>query len=384
MISRTDRGPLAEWWWSVDRIILALSFLLLGAGIWLSFAASPAVAIKIGRIHTYAFVERHIIFAAMAMLVMVSLSFLNMPALRRFSMVLLVVTILLLIAVLLEGEVIKGSARWIQFFGFSLQPSEFMKPAFVVVCAWLCALKLRDQKHPWMLLTFFLYIFCVTLLVLEPDIGQSFLLSLSWGALWFMSGASLLLLAGFLLSLLGFGTAAYFFSYHVHARVKEFLTGAGDTFQVDMGREAILHGGWWGCGPGEGTIKRLIPDSHTDFILSVAAEEYGIIFCILIVLCFFALFCRLITIALKERELFKRFAIAGLAVLLSLQAMINIAVNLHLMPAKGMTLPFISYGGSSMLSVAIAMGLLLALTKNRVRVSFVSPETPHRRRYGGG
>lgn len=365
MISRADRGSVANWWWTIDKTILAACLALIGLGILLSFAASPSVAIKIGKADPYDFVKQHIFFTFPALITMIAISFFSPVNIRRFCAALLIVTLALLAMTLMFGIEIKGSVRWIKLIWIAIQPSEFMKPAFVVMSAWLFSEQNRNPKIPGFLLSGLIYIICAALLILEPDIGQTMLISMTWGGLFFLAGVPIILIILFLALTVVGGFGAYFFVHHVHERVNGFLTGEGDTFQVDMGRDAIIHGGWIGQGPGEGTIKRLIPDSHTDFVFSVAAEEYGIVLCIVIIGLFAYIVIRSMTIALKERDIFTRFAITGVAMLIGCQSIINTAVNLHLMPPKGMTLPFISYGGSSMIAVAISMGILLALTRRR-------------------
>lgn len=365
MVSRADRGPIANWWWTIDRPILAACLMLMGLGIMLSFAASPTVASKIGIADSFYFVRWHIIFSFPALFTMIFVSFFTPRNIRRFCALLLLVTLVLLVATLLFGAEVKGSRRWISVLGVSVQASEFMKPAFVVMSAWLFSDQTRKNGIPGFLLAIILYGTCACLLVLEPDIGQTMLISATWGGLFFLAGVPIFIIILFIgLAIVG-GFGAYLFVHHVQERVNGFLTGEGDTFQVDVGREAILHGGWFGQGPGEGTVKRIVPDSHTDFVFSVAAEEYGIVLCLLIVALFAFIVIRSMKIAMNERDSFTRFAIAGMAILFGCQSMINMAVNLHLMPPKGMTLPFISYGGSSMVAIAISMGILLSLTRRR-------------------
>ncbi|KXF76815.1 cell division protein FtsW [Paramesorhizobium deserti] len=364
MVSRVDRGPVANWWWTIDRYFLAACLALMGLGILLSFAASPAVAERIG-LDSFHFVERQIVFMVPALVVMIAVSFLAQREIRRFSLILLALSVLAMVAALFFGVEVKGARRWISLLGVSIQPSEFMKPAFVVICAWLFAEHERRPDIPGNLFAMLLFALVSALLVAQPDLGQTMLTAATWGAMFFMAGVPwfwiVVLGAGALVG--GFG--AYTVFPHVAGRIDRFLTGEGDTFQVDAGREAIVRGGWFGQGPGEGTIKRIIPDSHTDFIFSVAAEEYGIVLCLLIMLIFAFIVIRGLSIALKERDEFTRLAVSGIVILLGFQSIINMAVNLHLMPAKGMTLPFISYGGSSLVAVAISMGILLALTRRR-------------------
>lgn len=365
MVSRADRGPIANWWWTIDRPILVACLMLMGFGIMLSFAASPSVAQKIGIADSFYFVRWHIIFSFPALFTMIFISFFSPRNIRRFCAVLLIVTLVLLVATLLFGVEVKGSKRWIAVMGISVQASEFMKPAFVVMSAWLFSDQTRRNGIPGYTLAILLYITCATLLVMEPDIGQTMLISATWGGLFFLAGVPLFVILGFLILAVVGGFGAYTFVHHVQERVNGFLTGEGDTYQVDVGREAILNGGWFGQGPGEGVVKRMVPDSHTDFVFSVAAEEYGIIFCLLVVSLFAFIVIRSMRIAMNDRDSFTRFAAAGIAMLVGFQSMINMAVNLHLMPPKGMTLPFISYGGSSMVAIAISMGILLSLTRRR-------------------
>ncbi|MDT6938997.1 putative lipid II flippase FtsW [Brucella pseudogrignonensis] len=364
MVSRVDRGAVANWWWTIDRYFLAACLALMGLGVLLSFAASPAVAQRIG-LDSFHFVERQTFFMIPAVAVMIGVSFLSPRQIRRFALILLCASLFLMAAALFVGIEIKGARRWVSLAGVSIQPSEFMKPAFVVICAWLFSERERGGHMPGYFLA--MALFCVTagLLMLQPDFGQTMLTTGTWGAMFFLAGLPMfwILVLGGIAVVGAFG--AYMTLDHVAGRVNRFMTGEGDTFQVDAGREAILRGGWFGQGPGEGTVKRIIPDSHTDFIFSVAAEEYGIILCMIIMALFAFIVIRGLSIALRERDAFTRLAVSGIVILFGFQSIINMAVNLHLMPAKGMTLPFISYGGSSLVAIAITMGILLALTRRR-------------------
>ncbi len=363
MVTRADRDPIANWWWTIDRSIFAACLLLMGIGIMLSFAASPTIAKKIGIDDSFYFVRWHIIFSASAFFTLVTISFFSPRNIRRLCALLLVTTLALMVATLFFGPELKGARRWISIFGVSVQASEFMKPAFVVMSAWLFSGQVQRRIILNYMLAIAFYVFCCVLLVLQPDIGQTLLVSAAWGGLFFVAGVSLTVIFLFLILGVVGGVFAYLFLHHVRERINGFLTGEGDTFQVDVGREAILNGGWFGQGPGEGTVKRIIPDSHTDFVFSVAAEEYGIILCILIMMLFGFIVMRSLYIALNTRDSFTRLGITGIAMMIGFQSGINMAVNLHLMPPKGMTLPFISYGGSSMIAIAISMGILLSLTR---------------------
>lgn len=364
MLSRTDKGPVATWWWTVDRWFLAAFLSLMVLGVVLSFAASPAVAERIG-LSSFHFATRQIIFMIPAVAAMILVSFLEPRQIRRLSLVMFAIMLVLMIAVLYVGVEVKGARRWISFAGVSIQPSEFLKPAFVVISAWLFSEHARQPDIPGNFFAMLLLGLVLALLVAQPDLGQTILVLATWGIMFFMAGMS-----WFWILLLGaVGVAGAFGAYvvfpHVAGRIDRFLTGEGDTFQVDMGREAIINGGWLGLGPGEGTVKRVIPDSHADFVFSVAAEEFGIVLCLAIMAIFAFIVMRGLNTALKERDEFTRYAVAGLVVIFGLQSIINMGVNLQLLPAKGMTLPFISYGGSSLIAVAISMGMVLALTRRR-------------------
>ena len=364
MVSRADRGPLADWFWTIDRFFLAAFILLMGIGFMLSFAASPPVAERLG-LDSFHFVERHAVFIVPSLMVMIGLSFLTPRQVRRTAIILLAVSLLMMVLALFFGVEVKGSRRWISIAGFSIQPSEFMKPAFVIVCAWLFAEHARQPEVPGNLFAIILFGIVGALLVAQPDLGQTILTAVVWGGMFFMAGMPWLWIM--VLGVLGVGgfATAYYMLPHVTGRIDRFLTGEGDTFQVDTARDAIIRGDWFGQGPGEGIVKRIIPDSHTDFIFSVAAEEFGILFCMVVVAIFAFIVLRGLSHAFKERNDFTRFAVAGLVLQIGIQSMINIGVNLELMPAKGMTLPLISYGGSSMIAICITAGFILALTRHR-------------------
>nr|CAD6617064.1 putative lipid II flippase FtsW [Rhizobium sp. TCK] len=364
MVSRADRGPLADWFWTIDRYFLAAFILLMGIGFMLSFAASPPVAERLG-LDSFHFVERHAVFIVPSLMVMIGLSFMTPRQVRRAAIILLAVSLLMMVMALFFGVEVKGSRRWVSIGSFSIQPSEFMKPAFVVVCAWLFAEHARQPEIPGNLFAIILFGIVAALLVAQPDLGQTILTAVVWGGMFFMAGMPWLwILVLGAVGIVGFASA-YYMLPHVTGRIDRFLTGEGDTFQVDTARDAIIRGDWFGQGPGEGIVKRIIPDSHTDFIFSVAAEEFGILFCMLLVLIFAFIVLRGLGHSFKERNDFARFAVAGLVLQIGIQSMINIGVNLELLPAKGMTLPLISYGGSSMIAICVTAGFILALTRHR-------------------
>lgn len=364
MVSRIERGPVANWWWTIDRWFLSAFLALMVLGVVLSFAASPAVAERIG-LEPYHFVTRQVLFMLPALAIMIGVSFLDPRNIRRLSVIMLVGSLLMMVAALYIGVEVKGSRRWIYIAGMSVQPSEYLKPAFVVICAWLFSENARQPDIPGNLFAMILLGLVLALLVAQPDLGQTLLVLGTWGVMFFMAGLPWVWIGALGGLAVGGAALAYSVFPHVAGRIDRFLTGEGDTYQVDMGREAMIRGGWFGQGPGEGTIKRILPDSHTDFVFAVAAEEFGLILCFLIAALFAFVVLRGLSIALREHDDFNRYAIGGLVTMFGFQSIINMGVNVQLLPAKGMTLPFISYGGSSLVAMAIAMGMVLALTRKR-------------------
>lgn len=301
MVSRAERGPVADWFWTIDRFFLAAFILLMGVGFMLSFAASPPVAERLG-LDSFHFVKRHALFLLPSLVVMVGISFLSPRQVRRTAIILLVISTAMMVLALFFGQEVKGSRRWLSLAGISIQPSEFMKPAFVVVCAWLFAEHARQPEIPGNLLSILLFGIVGALLVAQPDLGQTILTTVVWGGMFFMAGMPWLWIIVLASVAIGGFFAAYSILPHVAGRIDRFLTGEGDTFQVDTAREAIIRGDWFGRGPGEGVVKRIIPDSHTDFIFSVAAEEFGIVFCMVVVVIFAFVVMRGLNHAFRERN----------------------------------------------------------------------------------
>ena len=372
MISREQRTPFSEWWWTVDRPLLAAITALILGGVILSLAASPPVATRIG-LDPFHFFNRHVLFLLPSFIVLVGVSFLSPRQIRRAALIVFAISIILIVATLLFGPEVKGSRRWITLLGLNIQASESAKPAFVILAAWLFAESARRPEMPATSMALGLLMMLVSLLVMEPDFGQTMLILMVWGALFFIAGMRIVWVFG----LAGAAAAGLFSAYllvpHVAGRIKRFMDPAsGDTFQVDTAMEAFAKGGWFGLGPGEGIAKRSLPDSHTDFVFAVGAEEFGIILCLALLALYAFIVIRTLSRAYATEDLFARFAASGLAILFGVQAAINMSVNLHLIPAKGMTLPFISYGGSSMISLAYGVGMMLALTRVRPRTEMES------------
>lgn len=365
--ARTDRSELGRWWWTVDRWSLVAIVVLMGLGAILLLAASPAAGERIG-LDSFYLAKRQFILLPVALAVLAGASLSSPRWTRRLAVLGLLGTMLLCAAALLAGSEIKGATRWISLLGFSLQPSEFLKPCFAVTAAWMFAARKDDPAVPGIHIATGLWLLCGALLLLQPDVGQFFVLSAIWGVQFFLSGLPLVWVVAILIGGICALVGTYFALPHVAARIDSFLDpDAGDRYQINRSIEAFSSGGLLGRGPGEGTVKSHLPDAHSDFIFAVAGEEFGLLVCLAIVGLFAFLVLRGFSRVLQDNSLFVLLASAGLLTQLALQALINMASALHLIPTKGMTLPFISYGGSSLLAMALAMGMLLALTRRRPR-----------------
>jgi cell division protein FtsW len=364
-MSRADRSVLATWWFTVDRKLLTALLSLIGIGLVLSLAASPAVAIKKG-LRPYYFVERQLAFTCIGVVAMLGISMLDARSVRRLAALVFAAAVGAMAMVLFTGDEINGAKRWVRIAGLSLQPSEFAKPAFVVLAAWAFAEIERRRDMPGLPIAIGLYVTFAGLLILQPDVGQTMLISLVWGCMFAISGQPMIWAAAFAgLAAAGLVTAYYTLGY-VHARVDKFLKPVvGDRSQTDRATQSFIEGGFFGRGPAEGTIKTVLPDAHTDFIFAVVGEEFGAVACLGLVGLFAFIVLRALARVIDEPDPFTRLAVAGLSLVFGLQALINMAVNVGLMPPKGMTLPFISAGGSSTLAIALGMGLVLALTRRR-------------------
>ncbi|MGN6101558.1 MAG: FtsW/RodA/SpoVE family cell cycle protein [Devosia sp.] len=373
MFSREKKTPIAEWWWTVDRELLVALVLLIACGIVLSFAASPAVAERL-HLPYYFFIVRQCGFAIPSIAVMVVASLLSARQVRIAALVTLVLSILALWATLKYGAEVKGARRWISVLGQSVQPSEFVKPAFAIIGAWLFSERMVRKDVPGRIIASLLVLPIVGALVLQPDVGQTALILATWAALLFLSGISWFLIFGLLGGAVGLGYGAYLLFPHVSRRIDSFLNpeGGGNTYQVDKALNSLLEGGWFGRGPGESIAKKFIPDAHADYVFSAAAGEFGLLFCLVLVglICFIVV--RALIAAQKQANLFNRLAASTIAIQFGLQSAINLCVNLNLIPPKGMTLPFVSYGGTSMIAIAFGMGLMLAMTRSRPEARMAS------------
>ena len=362
---RTDRSVLGRWWWTVDRWTLVALAILIAFGALMAFAASPSVASRI-RIDSFSLVKHHFALLLPAGALLIGVSLMDVKNVRRLAVVGFLGGCALLGLTLVMGTEIKGASRWISLGGFSLQPSEFVKPCFAVVAAWVFSLQHGPDRIPGNLIAMVLFAPVLALLLLQPDLGMAVVITCTFLAQFFLAGLSLIWVA----LLGGLGVAglfgAYFTFHHVRERIDSFLDpAAGDRYQIDRSLEAFANGGWFGRGPGEGTVKLVLPDAHSDFVFSVMGEEFGTVVALFIVAVFCFVILRGIARLMNEQNIFVLLAAAGLLVSFGLQAAINMASSLSMIPTKGMTLPFISYGGSSLLVLSLTMGMLLALTRKR-------------------
>ncbi|HEY1752654.1 MAG TPA: putative lipid II flippase FtsW [Caulobacteraceae bacterium] len=363
--SRADRSPLGLWWWTVDHWLLGATLALMALGVLLSFGSSPAEAYRLDIPFAFHFAVRQSVFAAGGLVVVLAVSMLSTRHVRRAAFFIYAVAITLMAALVFLGHEAKGATRWVEFAGFTLQPSEFMKPALIVLVAWMFSEGQKGQGVPGVSIAFGLYLVAVALLLIEPDVGQTVLITIAFGAAFWMAGVPMSWVMGLGGAAIVGLTSTYFVFQHVASRVNRFFSHDKtlDTHQVDRAAQAIAAGGLFGRGPGEGIMKREVPDMHTDFIYSASAEEYGLWFSLILIALFMFVTLRGLFKSLRLSDPFEQVAAAGLFVLVGMQAFINVAVNLDLMPTKGMTLPFISYGGSSMLASCLTLGMALALTR---------------------
>jgi cell division protein FtsW len=364
--TRTDRSPTAIWWWTLDRVTLTLALILLVLGFFFSFSSSPVAAPHISHYDTFYYTKRHFVFALLTAAGMVAISMLSLKGVKRVSVLVYGGAISIMGLLPLIGHSAKGGRRWLELGPIALQPSEFLKPALIVLIAWMFCEGQKGKGVPGVTVAFCLYALAIGLLLIQPDVGQSILITVAFGACFFISGVPFRWILG-MLGVAGAGLVGLFFIQpHFRTRIMGFIAPDADSgFQVAKAKAAIANGGLWGVGLNEGTMKRFIPDLHTDFIYSVVAEEYGLWLILIIIGIFAFIIIRGLLKAMAMQDPFRQIATSGLYIMLGMQVLINVSVNLGLIPPKGMTLPFISYGGSSMLAMGLTLGFILALTRRR-------------------
>ncbi|HEU5046372.1 MAG TPA: putative lipid II flippase FtsW [Rickettsiales bacterium] len=364
-LDRTSNSIVARWWWTIDRPTLLALFMLICVGAVMVTASSPAVAVRIG-VNEFHFIHRQYAFLLISLLVMFAVSLQPPQNVRRLAIIGFMISIALMVVLPFVGMEIKGAKRWVTIIGISIQPSEFLKPCMAVVTAWIFHLRESHQDFPGWRIAIGLYALVIALLLIQPDLGMVVTISVMWAIQFFLAGMPL-----FWVLVMPFcGAGGLFVAYHVFAHVKKRIDNFLDpsfsnNYQVAKSLEAFASGGWFGRGPGEGKIKLQLPDSHTDFVFAVACEEFGIIACLIILGLFAFIVIRGLINMWKENDFFTVIAVAGLLAQFGIQSIINMGVAVDMLPAKGMTLPFLSYGGSSLVAIALGMGMMLAFTRKK-------------------
>ncbi len=364
--TRTDRSPTAMWWWTLDRVTLALVLVLLVLGFFFSFSSSPVAAPHTASYDPFYYTKRHFVFALATAVFMIAVSMLSLKGVKRVSVLVYTCAIGVMAMLPLIGHAAKGGRRWLELGPVALQPSEFLKPALIILISWMFSEGQKGRGVPGVTVAFCLYVAAIFLLLIQPDVGQSILITVAFGACFFISGVPFRWIMG-MLATAGTGLVGLFFIQpHFRNRILGFIQPDADSgYQVNSAKAAIANGGFWGVGLNEGVMKRHIPDLHTDFIYSVVAEEYGLWLTLILIGIFGFIVIRGLVKAMAMQDPFRQIATSGLYIMLGMQVLINVSVNLGLIPPKGMTLPFISYGGSSMLAMGLSLGFILALTRRR-------------------
>ena len=363
LISRSDNSNIALWWWTIDRFLLTLFSILIIVGIFLVMASSQHLAQSFN-IFSHYFTLRHILFVIISLPIIFLFSLLNEKQTKAISIIGLIITIFLLLIILINGSDIKGAKRWIYFSGFSFQPSELCKPFYVIVNAWFLTLWIEGKNFPGWAWSIVSLILISSLLLIQPDVGMTIVIILTWCFQLFITGIPLIIIICLTLAVPLFVILTYHNFDHVKIRIDGFLEGT--TYQVTKSLQSFEFGGFWGTGPGEGFYKKFLPDAHSDFVFAVAAEEYGILICLIIILIYSLVVYRAFSLSFINKSLFFIIAVSGLAFQFGIQTLIHMGSNTNLIPTKGMTLPFLSYGGSSMISSAITVGILLSLTRKNI------------------
>lgn len=363
IIARTDTSQLGHWWWTVDRWLLGAVLMLMAVGMLLITASSPAIADRLDQPSFY-FVLKHTFYLVPTLGLMIGISMLSPRNIRRLAIVIFIMTLVMLALVPVIGKELNGARRWISLGGFSLQPSEFIKPAFAVMAGWLFACQHKDHQFPGYALSCAFCAIIILLLLLQPDLGMTVVVTLVWAAQFFMAGLPLSIVAALFVILIAGLFGIYMTFPHVTSRIDRFLDPSkGDNYQVERSIQAFQNGGLFGTGPGQGEIKQVLPDAHADFIFAVSGEEFGLILTIGLVILYGFIIMRGMLRARQSDDLFVMLAVSGLLVQFGGQALIHMGSSLQLLPAKGMTLPFVSYGGSSLMALGVGMGIILGLTR---------------------
>ena len=363
-LTRHSKSKISNWWWTVDKVNFSLSIFLIFIGVMLVLSASPSAAHRDRLVDEFSFVKKQGVFICVGIMLMIGISMQSMRTIRRLAILGFLCAFVGVVLTYFVGDATKGAQRWIKFAGFSLQPSEFIKPMFIVVTAWLLDARKRSDDFPGMAVAVFLYVITAGAVFGQPDLGMTVLISGVWALQMVWAGIPAWLITILFTSGVFLVITAYFVLAHVRDRIDRFLATENEIgSQIQKSMDAFANGNLLGRGPGEGVIKMSLPDVHTDFIFSLAGEEYGVCLTSLIVISFAVIVIRTMLNSLKDNNLFQMYAASGLAASLGGQAIVNMCSALQLMPAKGMTLPFVSYGGSSMLASCITMGMLLSLTR---------------------
>ncbi|MCT4575229.1 MAG: putative lipid II flippase FtsW [Alphaproteobacteria bacterium] len=362
-LTRTDRSIIGNWWWSVDRWLLFILGCLILLGIFLIYSGGYGVAIRTGYNPNH-FVIRHVIFLVPAVFIAFFTSFLNKTGIKRLGFLMFFISMLMMLSLPVIGHTVKGATRWLRFGPLSVQPSEFVKPFFAIITAYILSCGYSQKNIKEFVKSGLILGLVLLLLFIQPDFGQMMITSAIWGSEIVVAGVPFTIIT-ILFGFLVFGVVGMYFALpHVASRIDRFLNPAvGDTYQVDKSLSAFKNGGFWGVGAGQGTVSPRLPDSHADFIFAVAGEEIGGLFAILIIMLFAFLIIRVLFLSLKSQDLFTVLATTGLIVQLGAQSIVHMGASLGLLPAKGMTLPFLSYGGSSIVAIGFSVGMILALTK---------------------
>lgn len=364
LFDRNSLSAIKKWWIDIDKVNFLIIISIMVFGLMMTASSSPAIAKRID-VDKFYFLKKQMIFFILALILVVTISFLNQDNIKLFALFGISASLFLLVVVLFFGIEAKGAKRWMSVAGFTLQPSEFAKTFFVIFNAYILQ-RFAAQRFLYKYgVSMILLLSLLVLLLLQPDFGMSITLVVLWASQLFIYGLPMIIVI--ILAILGvFGAiSAYLVFPHVEDRINKFLDTDGKNYQVERSIDAFNNGSFFGVGPNNGVVKNFIPDAHTDFIFAVIGEEYGVLTCMLVVLVFAYLITRIIKYCLDEENMFVYLSLFGLMIQFSMQMIVNVGASLHLLPAKGMTLPFISYGGSSMISMGICFGLILAFTKRK-------------------